>query len=126
MTPHIDFDSPSHRLDLPSGASRRLVLRAGAAVICTEGSVTVEEAVNASEAVGGLPHVVSVRVNAGEIHAVAYGGAVRVMAIGGARVICLDAPSAAQALYRLATTFFRRFLQKNGNNRLGALHKISK
>jgi len=126
MTPHPDFESQALRVDLPSGADRRLALRPGAAVICTEGSVTVEEVMKGSEAANALVRVVAVRVNAGESHVVSYGGAIRLIAIGDARLMCLDAPGLAHPLYRMAAAIFRWFLPKNGNNRLGALHKISK
>ena len=126
MTPHTAFDPSQLRLNLPSGASHWLALRPGAVVICAEGSVRIEEAVNGWETAGGLHRVVAVRLNAGEAHGVAYGGALRVTAIVGARVTCLDAPGRAQSLFRLVAAFFHRFLPENGNNRLGALHKISK
>ena len=126
MTPNIaPYDSQS-RLQLAAGSSRLLVMRAGAAVVCTEGSVRVEEAANSLEAAGGLHRVVSVRVNAGEVHGLAYGGAVRLTALGGAQVICLEAEGSARSAMRWLTAFFQRFFPKSRNNSLGALHKISK
>ncbi|UIP19529.1 hypothetical protein [Achromobacter deleyi] len=126
MAPHTAPDLPAHRLEIAPGASRLLALRAGAAVICTEGSVRVEETANGSEAAGGLHRVVSARVNAGEVHGVAYGGSVRLTAIGGAQVICLDAEGSGSRFFRQATALIQRILPKNRNNSLGALHKISK
>lgn len=126
MTAHHAPDTPAHRLEIAPGASRLLALRAGATVVCTDGSVRVEERANGSEAAGGLHRTVSVRVNAGEAHALAYGGAVRLTAIGGAQVICLDAAGPARRFLGLASDFFQRILPKNRNNGLGALHKISK
>lgn len=126
MAPDTAHQTPAHRLEIAPGASRLLALRAGAAVICTEGSVRVEEIENGSQAAGGLHRVVSARVNAGEVHGVAYGGAVRLTAIGGAQVIYLDVEGAGTRFLRRATGFFQRILPKNRNNSLGALHKISK
>lgn len=126
MTPNTVLAAPGARLDLPSGACRALLLRAGAAVICTEGSVRVEEAANGLEAAGGLHRVVPVRLNAGEVHAVSYGGAVRITALAGAQVICLEPAGAMPALLRRAADLFHRMRSKNGNIRVGALHKISK
>ena len=126
MTPHPTPDLPGQRLDLPAGASRMFVLRAGAAVVCVEGSVRVEEGANGLEAANGLHRVVPVRLNAGEVHGVAYGGAVRVSALVGAQVICLQPEGRLPPALRRAAGFFHRFVSKNGNIRLGALHKISK
>ncbi|KQZ99432.1 MAG: hypothetical protein ACN6O5_15690 [Achromobacter sp.] len=126
MTPRSDPASPGLRLDLPAGASRVFVLRAGAAVVCVEGSVRVEEAANGLEAAGGLHRVISVRLNAGEVHGVSYGGAVHLTALDGAQVICLDSAGRLDTIRRRAAAFFRGFLSKNGNIRVGALHKISK
>jgi hypothetical protein len=126
MTPHSDPASPGLRLDLPAGASRIFVLRAGAALVCVEGSVRVEEAANGLEAAGGLHRVVPARLNAGEVHGVSYGGPVRVTALGGAQLICLDSATRMDTILRGAARFFHRFLSKNGNIRVGALHKISK
>lgn len=126
MNPPPAFESQALRIDLSAGAGRRLALRPGAAVICAEGSVTVEENIKGSEAANALDRVVAVRVNAGESHVVAYGGAIRLTALRDARLMCLDAPGLAQPLYRMAAAIFRCFLPKNRNNRLGALHKISK
>ena len=126
MTPHSDPASPGLRLDLPAGASQIFVLRAGAAVVCVEGSVRVEEAANGLEAAGGLHRVVPARLNAGEVHGVSYGGAVRLTALGGAQVICLDCAGRLNPFLRRVAHFFRGFLSKNGNIRVGALHKISK
>ncbi|SEJ98486.1 hypothetical protein SAMN03159494_04191 [Achromobacter sp. NFACC18-2] len=126
MTPHTAPDTPGLRLDLPSGASRLFALRAGATLICTSGSMRVEEAANGCEAAGGLHRVVSVRLNAGEAHGVSYGGAVRLTAIGGAQVICLDAAGPVTSFLRRGGAFFHRILSKTGNIRVGALHKISK
>lgn len=126
MTPQTVPGPPGARLDLPSGASRALLLRAGAAVICTEGCVRVEEAANGLEGAGGLHRVVTVRLNAGEMHAVSYGGAVRITALAGAQVICVETAGAMPPILRHIADFFRRILSKNGNIRVGALHKISK
>jgi len=126
MTPHSDPASPGLRLDLPAGASRIFVLRAGAAVVCVEGSVRVEEAASGLEAAGGLHRVVPARLNAGEVHGVAYGGAVRLTALVGAQVICLDCTGRLGTILRHVAHVFRGFLSKNGNIRVGALHKISK
>ena len=126
MTPHSTPDLPGQRLDLPAGASRIFVLRAGAAVVCVEGSVRVEEGENGLEAANGLHLFVPVRRNAVDVHGVAYGGAVRVSALGGAQVICLQSEGRLPLVLRRAAGFFHRFVSKNGNIRLGALHKISK
>ena len=126
MTLHSDPASPGLRLDLPAGASRVFVLRAGAAVICVEGSVHVEEAANGLEAASGLHRLVSARLNAGEVHGVSYGGPVRLAAAGGAQVICLDAAGPLSPILRRAAGFFHRLRSKNGNIRVGAPHKISK
>ena len=126
MTPQPPHDHTGSRLDLPSGASRLMPLRPGAALICTEGSIRVEEAVNGLEAAGGLHCIVRVRLNAGEVHAVSYGGAVRITALSGARVICLQSARPVPSILRRVATLLHRFLSKNGNIRVGALHKISK
>lgn len=119
-------DAQARRLELAAGASRKLVLRAGATLVCVSGSVRVEEPVNGPEAAGGLPGAVSVRINAGEGHGLGYGGVAQVTAIGPAELICLDSPGYAQRFFRAAAVFFQRELLKNRKNRLGALHKISK
>ncbi|MFD4837792.1 hypothetical protein ACFWP0_09805 [Achromobacter sp. NPDC058515] len=126
MATHTAPDTPARRMEIPSGASRLLALRAGATVVCTDGSVRVEELANGPEAAGGLHCAVSVRVNAGEAHGLAYGGAVRLTAIGAAQVICLDVSGPASRIFLQATGFFQRILAKNRNNSVGALHKISK
>lgn len=116
----------ARRLEIASGASRQLTLRAGATVVCLAGSVQVEEPLTGSEAAGGLPLPVSTRVNAGEAHGFGYGGAIRVTAIGPAELICLDVPGPLHRVLRLAANIFRTNDRKNTNNRLGALHKILK
>ncbi len=126
MTPHTPYDQPGSRLDLPSGASQVMPLRPGATLICTEGSIRVEESANGLEATGGLHCVVRVRLNAGEVHGVSYGGAVRITALAGAQVICLESVRPVPPILRRVAAFFRRILSKNGNIRVGALHKISK
>ncbi len=126
MTPHSDPASPGQRLDLPAGASRVFVLRAGAAVVCVEGRGLLDAPQNGLEAAGGLHRVVPVRLNAGEAHGVSYGGAVRLTALGGTQVICLDPAGRLNTILRRAVAFFCGFLSKNGNIRVGALHKISK
>lgn len=125
--PHAQFAQPlARRLEIAAGASRFLTLRAGAALVCVTGSVHVEELSIAAEPANGLVLPVSIRVNAGETHGVGYGGAVRVTAVGPAEVICLDVPGPLDRLFRLAANIFRINGPKNTNNRLGALHKISK
>lgn len=126
MTPHYDDLAPARRLEIAPGSTRLLVLRAGAAVICTEGSVRVEETANGAEAPEGLHRALSVRVNAGEVHGLAYGGAVRLTAILGAQVICLDTTSPWGRISRRAGRLFQRIWMQNRNKSLGALHKISK
>ena len=126
MTPRLAPDPSRSRVQLAAGSSRLFALRAGAAVVCTEGSVRIEESANGWEAAGGLHRVVSVRVNAGEVHGLAYGGAVRVTALGAAQVICLDPEGWARPAMRRAAAFFQRIFPKSRNNSLGALHKISK
>ncbi|HAP25134.1 MAG TPA: hypothetical protein DCR74_05715 [Achromobacter sp.] len=126
MTPHSAPASPGLRLELPAGASRIFVLRAGAVLVCVEGSVHVEEAANGLETAGGLHRVVPARLNAGEVHGVSYGGPVRVTALGCAQLICMNSAGQMDTLLRRVADFFRRFLSKNGNIRVGALHKISK
>lgn len=126
MAPHTTPDTPARRLHIPAGASRLFALRPGATVICTEGSLRVEESATGPEAAGGLPGAVSVRVNMGEAHGVAYGGAVRLTAIGDARVICLDPPHALSRLFPQLAGFLRAIWAKNRNDGVGALHKISK
>ena len=119
-------DAQARRLALDAGASRQLVLRAGATVVCVAGSVRVDEPVTGPEAAGGLPGAVSVRLNAGEGHGLAYGGVARVTAIGRAELICLDRPGLADRLLRLASAFLGLGEAGNRKNSLGALHKISK
>jgi len=119
-------DTQARRVSLAAGASRHFVLRAGATLVCVDGSVRVDEPVTGPEAAGGLPGAVSVRVNAGEGHGLAYGGVARVTAIGPAEVICLDRPGLASRLLRQASAFFRSGMAGNRKNSLGALHKISK
>ncbi|MBB1597087.1 hypothetical protein [Achromobacter sp. UMC46] len=116
----------TRRLEIAAGASRFLTLRTGAALVCVAGSVRVEESPIAAEAANGLALPVSIRVNAGETHGVGYGGPVRVTAIGPAEVICLDVPGPLERFFRLAANIFRMNEPENTNNRLGALHKISK
>lgn len=125
--PDAQFAQPlARRLEIAAGASRFLTLRAGATLVCVAGSVRVEEPSTAAEAPNGLVLPVSIRVNAGEAHGVGYGGAVRVTAIGPAEVICLEVPGPLARLFRLTANIFRMNGPKNTNNRLGALHKISK
>lgn len=119
-------DAQPRRLELAAGASRKLVLRAGATLVCVSGSVRIEEPVNGPEAAGGLPRAVSVRINAGEGHGLGYGGVAQVTAIGPAEVICMDMPGYAQRFFQAAAAFFQLNLAKNRKNSLGALHKISK
>jgi len=119
-------DAQARRLELAAGASRKLVLRAGATLVCVSGSVRIEEPANGPEAAGGLPGAVSVRINAGEGHGLGYGGVAYVTAIGPAELICLDNPGYAQRLFSAAAAFFQLEPLKNRKNRLGALHKISK
>ncbi|MCY1513744.1 hypothetical protein D9M68_482560 [compost metagenome] len=126
MNPNFAPDAQARRLVLAAGASRQLVLRAGATVVCVDGSVRIDEPVTGPEAAGGLPGPVSVRVNAGEGHGLAYGGVARVTAIGHAEVLCLEWPGLAGRLLRRATAFFGLANAGNRKNSLGALHKISK
>lgn len=126
MAPHNAPDTPARRLHIPAGASRLFALRPGATVICTEGSLRVEESATGPEAAGGLPGAVSVRLNTGEAHGVAYGGAVRLTAIGDARAICLDAPYALGRFFPHLAGFLRTILAKTRSGGVGALHKISK
>lgn len=126
MTTTYAPDALARRLELAAGASRKLVLRAGATIVCVSGSVRVDEPAHGPEAAGGLPGAVSVRVNAGEGHGLAYGGVAQVTAIGSAEVICLESAGIASRLFRGATAFFQLNLARNRKNRLGALHKISK
>ncbi len=119
-------DALARRLELAAGASRKLVLGAGATLVCVSGSVRVEEPATGPEAAGGLPGAVSVRINAGEGHGLAYGGVAQVTAIGAAEVICLDKPSLLGRFLRAATVFFQANSTETGKNALGALHKISK
>lgn len=125
--PHAPFAQPlARRLEIAAGGSLHLTLRAGATVVCMAGSVRVEEPSTAVEATNGLGLPMPIRVNAGEAHGVGYGGALRVTAIGPAEVICLDVPGPLDRFFRLATNILRMSGPKNANNRLGALHKISK
>ncbi|CAB3893906.1 hypothetical protein [Achromobacter anxifer] len=126
MTMNSAPDAQARRLELAAGASRKLVLGAGATLVCVSGSVRVEEPATGPEAAGGLPGAVSVRINAGEGHGLAYGGVARVTAIGAAEVICLDKPGLLGRFLRAATTFFQVNSTETGKNALGALHKISK
>ncbi|WMD23426.1 hypothetical protein RAS12_13960 [Achromobacter seleniivolatilans] len=117
-------ESLQHRLEIPSGACQQLALRVGATVICVSGSVRVEERAIGPEAAGGLPFTVAARVNAGEAHGVAYGGAVRVTALGAAQVICLDVSGPFGRALRGVAKIFRGNKAENTNIGLGALHKI--
>ncbi|MPT39579.1 MAG: hypothetical protein E2603_13985 [Achromobacter sp.] len=126
MNAELSAQPLARRLEIAAGASRQLTLRAGATLVCVTGSVSVEEASAGVQAAGALGLPVSARVNAGEAHGVGYGGVVRVTAIGSAEVICLDVPGPLDRFLRLAANIFRMNGAKNTNNRLGALHKISK
>jgi len=119
-------DAQARRLELAAGASRKLVLRPGATLVCVSGSVRVEEPANGPEAAGGLPRAVAVRINAGEGHGLGYGGVAHVTAIGPAELICLDRAGYAQRFFQAAAAFFQLNSTKNRKNSLGALHKISK
>ena len=119
-------DAQARRLELAAGASRKLVLRPGATLVCVSGSVRVEEPANGPEAAGGLPRAVAVRINAGEGHGLGYGGVAHVTAIGPAELICLDRPGYAQRVIQAAAAFFQLNSARNRKNSLGALHKISK
>lgn len=110
-------DMQARRLALAAGASRQLVLRAGSAVVCVSGSVTVDEPVTGPEAAGNLPGAVSVRINAGEGHGLGYGGVARLTAIGSAEVICLEPPGLSGRLLRQVSAFFRAAMAKNQKNR---------
>ena len=126
----MNAESSAHplarRLEIAAGACRQLTLRAGATLVCVAGSVRVQEAPTGAQAAGSLGLPVSARVNAGEAHGVGYGGVVQGTAIGPAEVICLDVPGPFDRLFHLAANIFRMKAAKNTNNRLGALHKISK
>ncbi|TRM55046.1 hypothetical protein YH64_002030 [Achromobacter sp. LC458] len=119
------FQAPSRRVEIASGASRAFVLKAGATLVCVSGSVRVEQVAAGAEAAGCLHLPRSVRVNAGEAHGMAEGGAVRVTAIQAADVICVDLPGPIARFLNAMTKIFRRKTAKSANNRLGALHKIS-
>ena len=116
----------ARRLEIAAGACRQLTLRAGATLVCVAGSVHVQETSIGAQAAGGLGLLVSARVNAGEAHGVGYGGVVQVTAIRSAEVICLDVPGPLDRFFHLAANIFRMNGAKKPNNRLGALHKISK
>jgi hypothetical protein len=126
MNSNFAPDIRARRLALAAGASRQLVLRAGATIVCVDGSVRVDESVIGLEAAGGLPGAVSARVNAGEGHGLAYGGVARITAIVPAEVICLDRPGLASRLLRHITAFFWPGRAEIQTDVLGALHKISK
>ncbi|KGD85610.1 hypothetical protein JL37_29605 [Achromobacter sp. RTa] len=126
MNSNFVLDAQARRLVLAAGASQQLVLRAGATVVCVDGSVRIDEPATGPEAAGGLPRAVSVRVNAGEGHGLAYGGVARITAIGRAEVLCLDRPALAHRLLGRASDFFRRKMAETRKNPVGALHKISK
>ena len=126
MTTNFAPDALARRFELAAGSSRKLVLGAGATLVCVSGSVRLLEPATGPEAAGGLPGAVSVRINAGEGHGLAYGGVAQVTAIGPAELICLDRPGLAQRLLRAAAAFFRADPAGNGKNVMGALHKISK
>ncbi|MGE8689487.1 MAG: hypothetical protein ACN6PJ_20230 [Achromobacter sp.] len=119
-------DAQARRLVLAAGACQQLVLRAGATVVCVDGSVRIDEPPTGPEAAGGLPCAISVRVNAGEGHGLAYGGVARITAIGRAEVLCLERPGLARRLLRRASDFFHREMAGTQKNSVGALHKISK
>ncbi|MGH8819558.1 MAG: hypothetical protein ACREX5_23380 [Achromobacter pestifer] len=116
----------ARRLEIASGASRQLMLRTGATVICIAGSVRVEEPSTGAEAAGSLSLPVSTRVNAGEAQRIGCGGVVRVMALGPAEVIYQDVPGPVSRFLGLVANIFRMNQAENTNNRLGALHKILK
>ncbi|MGY6271203.1 hypothetical protein ACXIUT_16055 [Achromobacter denitrificans] len=126
MSSNFAPDARARRVALAAGATRHIVLRAGAAVVCLDGSVRIEEPVTGPEAAGNLPCAVSVRINAGEGHGLAYGGVARVTAIGPAEIVCLDRPGLASRLAQFATAIFLAGVAQNRKKTLGALHKISK
>ncbi|MDH3065835.1 hypothetical protein QEP16_21100 [Achromobacter insolitus] len=119
-------DTQARRLELAAGASRKLVLSAGATLVCVSGSVRIEEPATGPEAAGGLPGAVSVRINAGEGHGLGYGAVAQVTALGPAEVICLERTGVFARFLRAAASFFRLNSAKSRKNSLGALHKISK
>lgn len=125
MTPETYPDPLARRLDIASGASRSLSLRAGATLVCVAGSVRVEEPAAGAEAASSLLLPVSARVNAGEVHGVGAGGVVRITAIGAAEVICVDVPGPISRFLGVTAKIFRLNRAKIAKKGLGALHKIS-
>ncbi|CAB3693668.1 MULTISPECIES: hypothetical protein [Achromobacter] len=125
MTPDTRPEPLARRLEIASGASRTLALRAGASVVCLSGSIRIDEPAAGAEAASSLHLPVSAHVNAGEAHGVASGGVLRVTAIKGAEVICVDVPSPFTRFFGVATKIFRLNRAKLAKKGLGALHKIS-
>lgn len=126
MIPNSVADIQASRWSLAAGASRQVVLRACATVVCVSGCVRVDEPVTGPQAPDGLPLAMSARLHAGEGHGLAYGGVARITAIDAAEVICLDRPGLAARLWRLASAFLGARMAQKQKNSLGALHKISK
>lgn len=125
MTLEITPDPMARRLEIASGATRTLALRAGATLVCVAGSLRVEEAAAGAEAAGSLLLPVSARVNAGEAHQVAAGGVLRVTAIRSAEVICVDVPGPVGRFFGMISKIFHLNRPKMVKKGLGALHKIS-
>lgn len=125
MTPDTYPDPLAQRLEIAAGATRTMVLRAGATLVCVTGSVRVQEAAAGAEAASSLLLPVSARVNAGEAHGVGSTGMVRVTALRTADVICVDVPGPISRFLGAATKIFHLNRPKMVKKGLGALHKIS-
>lgn len=125
MPPEIPLDPLAQRLEIASGATRTLVLRAGATLVCVAGSVQVQEAAAGAQAAGSLHLPVSARVNAGEAHWVQATGILRVTALRAADVICVDVPGPISRFLGAMAKIFQVKRPEMGKKGLGALHKIS-